>query len=46
MRKLFLSASLLLSLSVFAQEEKVDQEIINKIIKEGRSWILLLISPM
>ena len=37
MRKLFLSASLLLSLSVFAQEEKVDQEIINKIIKEGTS---------
>jgi hypothetical protein len=35
MRKLFLSASLLLSVSVFAQEEKVDQDIINKIIKEG-----------
>lgn len=35
MRKLLLSASLLLSLTGFAQEEKVDQEIINKIIKEG-----------
>lgn len=35
MRKLLLSASLLLSLSAFAQEEKVDLDIINKIIKEG-----------
>lgn len=35
MRKLLLSASLLLSISVFAQEEKVDLDVINKIIKEG-----------
>ena len=35
MRKLLLSASLLLSLSGFAQEEKIDQDIIHKIIQEG-----------